>query len=215
MALFERVNSKVVRCTISPQSAVLSRRGAMLGYTGAVQFRPVHGQGTGVRGAVGAAMSSESVPMMAAEGSGSVLYGHRGLHVTVLELHGEVLVVEADRLLAHNADLQTSVQFLGQGGLRSAVRGAVTGQGLFTTNVHGTGAVAVLSHGGTFELPVTPGETVGVDPQAYVAHTGSLQVDLSAKVGWREAVGRGSGEAFQLKVTGTGTVYVQASEQKL
>jgi uncharacterized protein (AIM24 family) len=33
--------------------------------------------------------------------------------------------------------------------------------------------------------------------------------------GWREAVGRGSGEAIQLKVSGEGTVYVQASEQKL
>ncbi len=132
----------------------------------------------------------------------------------MLELHGDVLVVEADRLLAHEADLQTSVQFLGQGGLRNVVRGAVTGQGLFTTNVHGSGAVALLSHGGTFELAVLPGEAVAVDPQAYVAHTGALQVELSAKVGWREAVGRGSGEAIQLKVTGTGTVHVQASEQK-
>lgn len=193
---FEQVNGKVVRCAVTPQRAVLSRRGAMLGYTGSVQFRPVHGQGTGVRGAVGAALSSETVTMMAAEGSGSVLYGLRGLHVTVLELRGDVLVVEADRLLAHDADLQTSVQFLGQGGLRNVVRGAVTGQGLFTTNVHGSGAVALLSHGGTFELAVVPGETVAVDPQAYVAHTGALQVELSATVGWREAVGRGSGEAF-------------------
>lgn len=118
---FEQVKGKVVRCAVTPQRAVLSRRGAMLGYTGSVQFRPVHGQGTGVRGAVGAALSSETVTMMAAEGSGSVLYGHRGLNVTVLELRGDVLVVEADRLLAHDADLQTSVQFLGQGGLRNVV----------------------------------------------------------------------------------------------
>jgi uncharacterized protein (AIM24 family) len=56
---------------------------------------------------------------------------------------------------------------------------------------------------------------VGVDPQAYVAHEGALDVDLAARVGWRDAVGRGSGEAFQLHVKGSGTVHVQASEIKL
>jgi len=214
--VFEVVNGKVVRAHVSPSRAVLARRGAMLGYDGDVAFRPVHGQGRGVGGAVGAALSSESVPMMATTGSGSVLYGWRGLHVTTLELDGgSPLVVEADRLLAHDADLQTSVQFLGSGGVRGALRGAATGQGLFTTQVSGAGAVALLSHGGTFPLEVRPGDVVGVDPQAYVAHTGALQVDLRARAGWRDAVGRGSGEAFQLHVTGSGTVYVQASERKL
>jgi uncharacterized protein (AIM24 family) len=62
-------------------------------------------------------------------------------------------------------------------------------------------------------LPVS-GDPVSVDPQAYVGHVGAVQVELSARVGFRDAVGRGSGEALQLKVTGQGTVYVQASEQK-
>lgn len=213
---FEVVNSKVVRAHVTPQRAVLARRGAMLGLTGDVVFRPVHGQGGGAVGMLGAALTSESNPMMATTGTGSVLYGFRGLHVTVLDLDGtSPLSVEADRLLAHDADLSTAVMFLGSGGLRGVVRGAATGQGLFTTQVTGAGAVALLSHGGTFPLAVSPGEVVGVDPQAYVAHTGTLTVDLKAKVGWRDAVGRGSGEAFQLHVTGSGTVYVQASEKKL
>ena len=212
---FEQVNSKVVRASVSRADAVLSRRGAMLGYSGAVTFRPVHGQGAGVRGLAGAALAGESEPMMAAEGEGRVLYGFRGLHVTLVDLASEGLVVEADRLLAHDARLQTSVQFLGSGGLRSAVRGAVTGQGLFTTQVSGSGTVALLSHGGTFALQVRPGEPVGVDPQAYVASTAGVQVDLQARAGWRDAVGRGSGEALQLQLTGSGTVHVQASERKV
>jgi uncharacterized protein (AIM24 family) len=162
---------------------------------------------------VGAAMSGESNPMMATEGNGSVLYGFRGLHVTVIELTGDSLTVEADRILAHDAHLQTSVEFIGRGGVRSAVRGAMTGQGLFTTRISGQGSVAVLSHGGTFPLQLN-GDTVGVDPQAYVGHTGALNVDLKASVGLRDLVGRGSGEAFQLHVSGHGTVYVQASEEK-
>jgi uncharacterized protein (AIM24 family) len=210
---FEQVNSKVVKATVSGASPVLARRGAMLGYSGRVTFRPVAGQGRGVGGMVGAALSGESNPMMATVGDGEVYYGFRGLHVTVLHLTGETLTVEADRLLAHDAGLQTGVEFIGQGGVRAAVRGAVTGQGLFTTKVSGHGAVALLSHGGTVLLPVA-GEPVSVDPQAYVGHVGALQVELSAKVGFRDVVGRGSGEAFQLKVSGQGTVYVQASEQK-
>ena len=210
---FEIVNKKVVRAQVSQQSPVLARRGAMLGYEGQVTFRPIAGQGHGVGGMVGAAMSGESNPMMATEGTGSVLYGFRGLHVTVIELTGDSLTVEADRLLAHDANLQTSVEFIGQGGIRSAVRGAMTGQGLFTTRIGGHGSVALLSHGGTFPLQIN-GETVGVDPQAYVGHVGALQVDLKASVGMRDLVGRGSGEAFQLHVSGHGTVYVQASEAK-
>ncbi len=210
----ETVNSKVVRARVGPSDPVLARRGAMLGYSGQVTFRPVHGQGHGVGGFVGAAMSGESNPMMATEGTGDVLYGYRGLHATIVQLDGTApLVCEADRLLAHDAALQTSVQFLGSGGVRSAVRGAFTGQGLFTTNVHGRGAVALLSHGGAFPLQLSGG-TVGVDPQAYVGHIGQLSVDLAARVGLRDAVGRGSGEAIQLRITGHGTVYVQASEKK-
>ena len=123
---------------------------------------------------------------------------------------------QADRLVAHEAALQATVVFLGsQGGIRGAVRGAVSGQGLFTTQLHGVGAAAVLSHGGTIAIPVDGSRPVAVDPQAYVAHVGQVQVDISASVGWRDAVGRGSGEAVQLRLTGNGTVYVQASEQKL
>ena len=210
---FEQVNNKVVRVQVAPGQEMLARRGAMLGYQGQVTFRPIAGQGQGVGGMVGAAMSGESSKMMVAEGTGSVLYGFQGLHVSVIELTGDSLTIEASRLLAHHANLQTSVEMLAQGGVRSAVRGAMTGQGLFTTRVAGQGAVAVLSHGGTFPLRLT-GETVGVDPQAYVGHVGALNVDLKASVGMRDLIGRGSGEAFQLHVSGHGAVYVQASEKK-
>jgi uncharacterized protein (AIM24 family) len=210
---FEEVNSKVVRVQVAPGQEILARRGAMLGYQGQVTFRPIAGQGQGVGGMVGAAMSGESSKMMVAEGTGSVLYGFRGLHVSIIELTGDSLTIEASRLLAHHANLQTSIEMLAQGGVRSAVRGAMTGQGLFTTRVAGQGSVAVLSHGGTFPLQLT-GETVGVDPQAYVGHVGALNVELKASVGMRDLIGRGSGEAFQLHVSGHGTVYVQASEKK-
>ncbi len=214
---FTQVNGKVVATPVEPGREILARRGAMLAYTGRVGFTPVPTGPGGAGGMVGRIVAGEQVAMMVAQGSGTVHYGYRGLHVTVIDLDGTgPLSVEADRLLAHDAALQSTVVFLGsQGGIRGAVRGAVSGQGLFTTQLHGYGSAAVLSHGGTISIPVDGRRPVAVDPQAYVAHVGQLQVDISASVGWRDAVGRGSGEAIQLKVTGHGTVYVQASEQKI
>lgn len=210
---FTAVNGKVVSAAVAPGREVLARRGAMLAYTGAVTFTPVHAGA----GGVGRMVAGEQVPMMAAQGDGTVYYGYGGLYVTIIDLDGSgPLNVEADRLVAYEATLQSSVVFLGQqGGLRGAVRGAMTGQGLFTTQLHGHGAAAVASHGGTIALRVDGSQPVAVDPQAYVAHRGNVQVDVAAAVSWRDAVGRGSGEAIQLRCTGNGTVYVQASEQKL
>lgn len=217
MGIFEQVNGKVISAPVSPGREILARRGAMLAYTGDVGFSPVHMGPGGAGGMVGRMMQGEQVAMMVAQGQGTVHYGYRGLHVTIIEVDGSgPLSVEADRLVAHEASLQSTVVFLGsQGGIRGAVRGAVSGQGLFTTQLHGYGSAAVLSHGGTIAIPVDGSRPVAVDPQAYVAHVGQVQVDISASVGWRDAVGRGSGEAIQLKLTGNGTVYVQASEQKL
>ncbi|MEJ3654694.1 AIM24 family protein [Actinomycetes bacterium KLBMP 9759] len=217
MGTFEQVNAKVVAAPVGQGREILARRGAMLAYTGAVNFSPVHtGQG-GIGGMAGRMMAGEQVQMMAAHGTGKVYYGYRGLYVTIIDVDGSgPLSVEADRLVAHDAGLQSAIVFLGsQGGIRGAVRGAVTGQGLFTTQLHGYGSAAVISHGGTIALPVGGPQPVAVDPQAYVAHVGQVNVDISANVGWRDAVGRGSGEAIQLKLTGSGTVYVQASEQKI
>lgn len=226
---FEKVNSKVVKVNLSQSGNVLARKGSMLFYSGEVSFVPNNAGGAGgggmpsmggIAGMAGRAMAGENVVMMAASGQGEVHYGRAGLHVTVVQLNGGTLVVEASRLLAHTANLQSSVVSLssggsGGGGLRGMIRGAVTGQGMFTTQLSGQGSAVVLSHGGTIELPVRPGGGVVVDPQAYVGHTGNVRVDMSANVGWREAVGRGAGEAIQLKLDGEGVVYVQASEQKL
>ncbi len=217
MGVFEQVNGKVITAPVSPGREILARRGAMLAYTGDVGFSPVHMGPGGAGGMVGRMVQGEQVAMMVAQGQGTVHYGYRGLYLTIIEVDGSgPLSVEADRLVAHEAALQSTVVFLGsQGGIRGAVRGAVSGQGLFTTQLHGYGCAAVLSHGGTIAIPVDGSRPVAVDPQAYVAHVGQVQVDISASVGWRDAVGRGSGEAIQLKLSGHGTVYVQASEQKL
>ncbi|MCC3767872.1 AIM24 family protein [Streptomyces sp. UNOC14_S4] len=214
---FRLLNSRMVEARVLPGQRLFSQRGAMLAYKGEVSFTPsiTGGQG-GVMGMIGRRIANEATPLMTVEGDGTVMFGHGGHHVHVVELNGETLYVEADRLLAFDGTLQQGTMFMGsQGGVMGMVRGQVTGQGLFTTTLQGKGDVAVMAHGGFIELPIVPGRPVHVDPQAYVAHRGDVRNKLSTALGWREFVGRGSGEAFQLELSGQGTVYVQASEEKL
>ncbi|MFD3923999.1 AIM24 family protein [Streptomyces sp. NPDC058595] len=214
---FREINSKVVEATVAPGQRMFSQRGAMLAYRGDVTFTPntAGGQG-GVMSMIGRRVAGEATPLMTVEGSGTVMFGHGGHHIQVIGLSGDTLYVEADRLLAFDGSLEQGTMFMGaQGGVMGMVRGQVTGQGLFTTTLKGHGSVAVMAHGGIIELPIGQGRTVHVDPQAYVAHHGDVRNKLSTAVGWRDMVGRGSGEAFQLELSGNGAVYVQASEEKL
>lgn len=218
-----KINSKMIE--VPANSGVLARSGSMLAYKGEVVFAPTAGAG-GVGGFVGRMVRGEQVSMMQVQGQGTVLLGHAGLNVEVLDDVNEQIIVEADRLLAYDNSKQAATRSIsaasggggGGGGLRGALRGAVTGavtgQGMWTTVLTGPGGVAVLSHGPIFELQVGGGE-VKVDPQAFVCAIGNVKVDVSANVGFREMTGRGSGESIQLKCSGSGKVLVQASEQKL
>ncbi|MFB6841540.1 AIM24 family protein [Streptomyces sp. NPDC056361] len=214
---FREINSKMVEATVIPGQRMFSQRGAMLAYRGDVTFTPnmAGGQG-GLMSMIGRRVAGEATPLMTVEGSGTVMFGHGGHHIQVIALTGDTLYVEADRLLAFDGTLEQGTMFMGsQGGVMGMVRGQVTGQGLFTTTLKGHGSVAVMAHGGVIQLPINPGSPVHVDPQAYVAHHGDVHNKLSTALGWRDMVGRGSGEAFQLELSGSGAVYVQASEEKL
>ncbi|MEU8684870.1 AIM24 family protein [Streptomyces sp. NPDC048611] len=214
---FTALNPRVVESRIGPGQRMFSQRGAMLAYRGEVSFTPnIQGGQGGIGSMIGRRIAGEAAPLMTVEGTGTVMFGHGGHHVHVVDLTGETLYVEADRLLAFDGGLEQGTMFMGsQGGVMGMVRGQVTGQGLFTTTLKGVGSAAVMAHGGVIELPITPQRPVHVDPQAYVAHRGDVRNKLSTALGWRDMVGRGSGEAFQLELSGQGTVYVQASEEKL
>ncbi|MFD4430693.1 AIM24 family protein [Nocardia sp. NPDC058497] len=232
--MFEKVNSKVVKVDVGQAGGVVARTGAMLFYQGQVAFAPhqIPGAGPGMGGGglmrmAGAMMAGEHERTMLARGNGVVHYGFAGLEVHVVQMQqGAVLRAEASRLLANSAGLQASVVSVassggggGGGGLMGALRGAAagvaTGQGMFTTQLSGQGSAVLLAHGGFLELQVGGPNPVVVDPQAFVAAYGNVQTELKAAMSWRDAVGRGAGEAMQLHCHGQGVVYVQASEEKL
>lgn len=115
--------------------------------------------------------------------------------------------MESQQLLALDGNLRTDVMF-------SGLRGATSGQGLFTTTVTGVGQAALLSAGGPpIALEVSPQYPLVVDPDAYVASRGQLNQTFVTDVSWKSMIGEGSGEAFSLRFDGNGVVYIQPEER--
>lgn len=188
--------------------AVRAATGAMIAYTGDVAFKNAGlGGGGGIRAALKQKATGESVSLMTCSGQGTVWFAKDAMEVLVVELNGETLKVESEQLLCLSEKLKTDVAFAG-------LRGASSGQGLFTTTVTGYGAVALLSSGGPpIALEVSPQYPLVVDPDAFIASQGQLNQTFVTDVSWRNLIGESSGEAFSLRFDGSGVVYIQPEER--
>lgn len=202
------VKSKRVIETQLSNSGIRALSGSMVAYEGQVAFKSAgFGGGEGVLAGLRQRATGEGLSLMECSGTGVVYLAHQGQEVALLELNNETLQVESEQLLALNGNLSTNVTFAG-------LRGGMSGQGLFTTTVTGTGQVALLSAGGPLiHLEVSPQYPLVVDPDAFVCAKGQLTQSFVTDVSWRSVVGQGSGEAFSLKWDGTGVVSIQPAER--
>ncbi|MES2935747.1 MAG: AIM24 family protein [Pseudomonadota bacterium] len=213
MPSYNQINEKLIEITLNNEE-VFAKRGAMISYQGKVNFARSFLGGGDVQDLAMRTATNEGNALMVAKGSGKVYYGYNGLFITLITLSNETVYVESETLLAYDARLRSGTMFLGnQGGVQSVVRGAVSGQGLFTTTLQGSGEIAILSDGNAIGLPVTPDQPVFVDPNAYIGHKGTLTSTIVTDLNWKTFVGQASGESYQVKFMGQGTVYIQASER--
>ncbi len=188
--------------------AVRAVTGAMVAFDGQVSFKNAGlGGGDGLKAALKRKVTGESLSLMECSGSGVVYFAVDAQHIEIVELANETLQVESSQLLAVAGKLHTDVTFTG-------LRGASSGQGLFTTTVSGFGTVALLSAGGPpIALEVSPQYPLVVDPDAYVASRGQLNQSFVTDVSWKSVLGEGSGEPFSLRFDGSGIVYIQPAER--
>lgn len=207
MQAFRLSGSRILEVDITGNAA-RAVTGAMIAYTGDVTFKNAGmGGGDGLRAALKRRVTGESVSFMQCTGHGTVWFAKDAMEVLLIELAGETLKVESEQLLALSDKLRTDVAFAG-------LRGASSGQGLFTTTVTGIGDVALLSAGGPpIALQVSPQYPLVVDPQAFIASQGNLNQTFVTDVSWRNLIGESSGEAFSLRFDGTGVVYIQPEER--
>ncbi|NHC12978.1 AIM24 family protein [Motilibacter deserti] len=187
--------------------AVRALTGSMVAYEGNVQFKNAGmGGGGGFKAALKRKMTGESLELMEMAGHGVVYLASEGMEVELVQLTGDTLSVESSALLAIGPNLRTDVAFAG-------LRGAASGQGLFTTTVSGHGELAVLSDGPMIALEVSPAYPLVVDPDAFIAHRGQLNQTFVTDVSWKSLIGEGGGEAYSLRFDGSGVVYIQPAER--
>lgn len=185
---------------------VLAIAGSMVAYTGSVKFEKSLLGGEGIFGAIKRKVTSEGMQVMQASGTGTVYFAHNAAEITIIPLAGEKLTIESSSLLTYDTTLKTGTSF-------SGLRGAVSGQGLFSTTVEGNGSIAVISKGNLIMLEVTPGSPLRVDPDAFIGFKGDIKQEFVFDVNWRTMVGQSSGESYQHKFTGTGVVFIQPAER--
>jgi len=191
---------RMVRAELNGEIA--AKQGAMVAYKGKVDF--AH-KGAGLGGFVKKAMTGEGQDLMKVTGRGTVWFADSGSHISLFSLDADRLVVNGHALLVIGQGMRYDIKKT-SGGI-----GAMAAGGLFQTEVSGTGQVAVMCLGSPLVLPTD--EPVFVDAQAAVAWTSPVRTEIVSTFKASALIGRGSGEAFQMKMQGAGGfVVVQCGE---
>lgn len=185
---------------------VLAIAGSMVAYTGTMKFEKSILGGEGFFGALKRKVTNEGMSLMQTTGTGTVYFANNAAEIAVIPINQEKLFIESSSLLCYDAGLKTNTSFAG-------LRGAASGQGLFTTTVEGAGNIAVISRGNLITLEVSPSNPLFVDPDAFIGYKGNIAQEFVFDVNWRTMVGEASGESYQFKFTGQGVVYIQPAER--
>ncbi|WP_404784527.1 AIM24 family protein [Altericista sp. CCNU0014] len=185
---------------------VWTKVGAMIGYWGNVTFKREgileHGLGNLMKKMV----SGEGMSLMKMDGTGQIYLADKGKRIHILNLENETIFVNGNDVLAMENSIKWEIK------LMRRIAGMATG-GLFNIRLSGTGMVAITTHYEPLALKVRPGIPVFSDPNATVAWAGSLEPEIVTDFTLGTFLGRGSGEAIQLKFEGNGWVVLQPYEE--
>ncbi|CAN5350382.1 AIM24 family protein [soil metagenome] len=206
MTRFRLENSRLLEVTLQNER-VMTRAGSMVAYDGQMKFEKAILGGEGIFGALKRRVGGEGFDLMTTSGTGRVYVAQNAAEILLIPLQNDRIFIESSSVLAFDHGMRSNTVFAG-------LRGASSGQGLFTTSIEGTGNVAAISDGTAIALEVTQSEPLFVDPDAFIGYTGNVRQEFVFDVNWKTLVGRSSGESYQLKFTGGGVVYIQPSERR-
>lgn len=185
---------------------VWSKVGAMIGYLGNVNFKREGVLEQGIGNLMKKMVSGEGMSLMKMEGNGRVYLADSGKRVHILNLNNDTFFVNGNDVLAMEDTIKWEIK------LMRRIAGMVAG-GLFNIRISGTGMVAITTHYEPLTLAVKPGVPVFTDPNATIAWSGSLEPEIVTNFTVGTFLGRGSGEAIQLKFQGNGWVVLQPYEE--
>ena len=202
---FELEKPQMLEINLKNQ-AVWTKAGSMVAYTGTINFEREGMLSGGLGKFLKKTFSGEGAKLMKAEGSGRLYVADSGKKVQILQMNSESICVNGNDVLAHDQSLKSDITML------KSIAGMMAG-GLFQVKLTGSGMVAISTHGDPLTLLVTPENSVFTDPNATVAWSGNLSPELKSNVSFKSLMGRGSGEEFQMKFSGSGWVLIQPYEE--
>jgi uncharacterized protein (AIM24 family) len=192
---------RVLKVELS-ETSVFAKNGAMIAYQGDVRFEH---KGGGLSRLIKKAATGESLKLMQASGSGELFLAHQAMLVHVMRLDNDSMTVNGANILAFEAGIDWDITRV-KGGAAGMLAG-----GLFNVGLSGSGLVALMSDGEPLRLDVAEAATFA-DPSAAIAWSGGVSTNLKADVQAKSLIGLGSGESFQLGLSGQGWVLIQPSE---
>jgi uncharacterized protein (AIM24 family) len=184
------------------ETSVMAKNGSMVAYQGDVHFEH---KGGGLGRLLKKAATGEQLRLMEASGTGELFLANQAMLVHVLSLQDDSVTVNGENILAFQTSIDWDVTRV-KGGTAGVLAG-----GLFNIHLRGTGLIALVSDGEPVKLDVSEAPTFA-DPQAAIAWSGGVQTNLRTDVQAKSLIGLGSGESFQLGLSGQGWVLVQPSE---
>ncbi len=198
---FTLQNPRLLKVELS-ETTVMARNGAMVAYQGDVRFEH---KGGGLSRLIKKAATGESLKLMQANGSGELFLAHQAMLVHVMRLDNDSMTVNGANILAFEAGIDWDITRV-KGGAAGMLAG-----GLFNVGLSGSGMVALMSDGEPMRLDVAEAPTFA-DPSAAIAWSGGVSTNLKSDVQAKSLIGLGSGESFQLGLSGQGWVLIQPSE---
>jgi uncharacterized protein (AIM24 family) len=199
---FQLQNRKLL--AIDLDGSVTALAGSMVAYSGDVTFSGKASAEGGITGFIKSKATSESAPVMDAEGTGRLYLADQGKEVGIITLtEGESISVNGNDVLAFASSVDYEI------GTIDSLAGSSAG-GLTNVYLTGPGDVAITTHGD----PVALRPPVRTDPSATVAWSGSLSPSADVNRSLSDLVGQSSDETYQLEFTGEkGFVVVQPFEE--
>ncbi len=197
-------NSKLLKVELAGIE-IQAKLGSMVAYQGDVQFE--HAGSGGLGRMLKKAVSNEGTQLMKVRGSGEVFLADTAQDIQLIPLENGSITANGANVLAFDAGIDWDIKKV------EGASGMLSG-GLYNMELKGSGWVALVSDGPPVMLEVN-NETTFADPQAAITWSSGLQTSVKADMNMKTLIGRGSGETFQMQVSGTGWILIQPSEGRV
>jgi uncharacterized protein (AIM24 family) len=198
---FSKQNNRMLKVDLAGTSGYFyAKQGSMVAYQGNVDFA-YEGSG-GMAKMFKKALTAEGMSLMKVSGDGQVFLADQADEVFLVHLENESVTIGGRNVLAFESSLTWDIKKVEGASMMSG--------GLFNTTFTGTGTLAITVHGTPVVLNVDV--PTYVDMQAAVLWSTTLTSGVKKTAKASALIGRGSGEAYQLALSGQGFVVVQASE---